>query len=527
MIINKNIFIRTTYNLLKKPWFQWLFLLLVTFFLRSVNYLVITWRSDEFVYATAGSVIVHGGIPYKNFGDIKPPLIYYIYALVDILSTGNKTWYMYVLKTLVTLTAYGTAVFIFVTGKNLFSRRTGLFAAFLFAGFSTCMNRTGEVLPGNTEFFSSIFAAGGLALLTEQKDTFRYFRIFMSGLLVSLAALTNTRTGVFLVIMFLWLWLQKKSWIGLIKEGGTLCAGFLVPVLGFILYFTIAYALKDLLFWQNEMTKYYLDEFSWLMRIIRGGRGYLFFFALIPLLFFCVLYLKEQWQTSPKNSDFIFLAGMFLLTYLSVYASGKHMERYYFTTFIPLCLMGAAGLDGFLTQLGEIKRPALKVSIGWLILITLSVPALLYFHKNFWSVSRDNPEAETIGVTEQYYQPLIEYIRTETAPGEPIFVWPEGELMYFYSDRPLSTPFYSPAQHLLQGVYVPDKQAADRIFAVFFNALAAMPPKLIMDRTDGFQYNRDESNEYIDIHVAQMRQWITEHYDTITRIRDYTIYRIK
>lgn len=45
--------------------------------------------SDMSVFMHGGSVIADGGILFKDFFDIKPPLIYYIFALIDLLFGNN------------------------------------------------------------------------------------------------------------------------------------------------------------------------------------------------------------------------------------------------------------------------------------------------------------------------------------------------------------------------------------------------------------------------------------------------------
>ena len=37
---------------------------------------------DEAIYATIAREILHGAVPYRDIWEIKPPLIFYLYAIV-------------------------------------------------------------------------------------------------------------------------------------------------------------------------------------------------------------------------------------------------------------------------------------------------------------------------------------------------------------------------------------------------------------------------------------------------------------
>lgn len=64
-------------------------LLAVTLALHALEFRASAWSIDEYIFATGGQKIVSGGILYKDFGDNKPLLIYYTYALFYWLSGKN------------------------------------------------------------------------------------------------------------------------------------------------------------------------------------------------------------------------------------------------------------------------------------------------------------------------------------------------------------------------------------------------------------------------------------------------------
>src|SRR5210317_1628673 len=68
--------------------------------------------SDMSVFMHGGSIIADGGILYKDFFDIKPPLIYYIYAFIDLLF-GNNVVFFRLFDFVYQLSFSGLSIFLF------------------------------------------------------------------------------------------------------------------------------------------------------------------------------------------------------------------------------------------------------------------------------------------------------------------------------------------------------------------------------------------------------------------------------
>ena len=59
----------------------WIIALLFAALLMLVATIFYPFGYDQAVFSTAGDMILHGAMPYRDFLDTKPPVIYYIYAL--------------------------------------------------------------------------------------------------------------------------------------------------------------------------------------------------------------------------------------------------------------------------------------------------------------------------------------------------------------------------------------------------------------------------------------------------------------
>src|SRR6187549_3343517 len=86
---------------------------------------------DQGMYANIGRVILAGGTPFVDMWDIKPPPIYYLYALSIGLFGVNSPAIRALDLLFVPLGLLG----LYLLGSRLASRKLGLMAALLFGVF--------------------------------------------------------------------------------------------------------------------------------------------------------------------------------------------------------------------------------------------------------------------------------------------------------------------------------------------------------------------------------------------------------
>ena len=87
---------------------------------------------DEVVYAVVGQTIVDGGVPYVSAVERKPPLLFYVYAAV-LRTFGAYNWRaLHIVEVMWILATMGG---LYVVGRGLFDRDTGLMAALLYCVF--------------------------------------------------------------------------------------------------------------------------------------------------------------------------------------------------------------------------------------------------------------------------------------------------------------------------------------------------------------------------------------------------------
>jgi 4-amino-4-deoxy-L-arabinose transferase-like glycosyltransferase len=87
---------------------------------------------DEAVYSVVANEIVDGGRPYVDAVERKPPLLFWTYAAV-FKAAGKYNWKA--LHAVALLWTLGTMAGLYVIGRRLFDRETGLIAALLYSVF--------------------------------------------------------------------------------------------------------------------------------------------------------------------------------------------------------------------------------------------------------------------------------------------------------------------------------------------------------------------------------------------------------
>ncbi len=88
---------------------------------------------DEQVYAVVAQVMHHGGLPYVDAVERKPPLLFVLYQGIFALA-GERNWLaLHLVAVGWTLATMGI---LYLIARRLFDRESGLWAAFLYGSLS-------------------------------------------------------------------------------------------------------------------------------------------------------------------------------------------------------------------------------------------------------------------------------------------------------------------------------------------------------------------------------------------------------
>jgi len=187
---------------------------------------------DERVYSVVANEIVDGGQPYVSAVERKPPLLFWTYAAVfsafgeydwDALHAVSIAW--------VLLTMAG----LYVSGRNLFNRETGLTAALLYSIFQPGIYWNNQAFNG--EVLMNLPVAWAYAIAFGPSRSRLRPELLVSGALLAAAFLLKQPAALAAIPVGIYLLMQRyrtargytvfDSWC----QAGILTAGFAI-VLG-------------------------------------------------------------------------------------------------------------------------------------------------------------------------------------------------------------------------------------------------------------------------------------------------------
>lgn len=206
-------------------------ILLLALRLPSFTRSVIDW--DESIYLLVGDNILQGGIPYREIWDNKGPLLYFIFAFIIKITARSIIG----LRLFTTIWAAITAFLIFLIGKKLYNKISGIFASLFFIILISDLELGG--LASNAELFFILPVLIGIYIVLFREINLK--NLFFSGILLGLAFNIKTISIFdFAALLFFILLTKIKKKINFLKTVNHLLLfflGFLVPFFIFVVYF--------------------------------------------------------------------------------------------------------------------------------------------------------------------------------------------------------------------------------------------------------------------------------------------------
>jgi len=181
---------------------------------------------DQGLYITIGELIKHGGVPYRDAWDNKPPGTYYLYAAV--LSAGpdyvqecvlsgrlipskgfRARCAQIVLSAVDAVWALATAAAVWAVGRRLFGPSVGVLAALLCSVFVSMIPLAHG---GNTpDLLALLPGTLAVAAALHYVDSGRRSWLLLAGVLGAIACLFKQTGIVILVAIGLWL-VTRRAW---------------------------------------------------------------------------------------------------------------------------------------------------------------------------------------------------------------------------------------------------------------------------------------------------------------------------
>ena len=421
-------------------WGLIIFILLLAIALR-VHLLDVPLERDEGEYAYAGQLILQGFLPYTKVYNMKMPGIYGAYALVMAI-LGQTLTGIHLGLMMVNL---ATIIFIFLLGKQLVDRTTGVVAAVSFAVLSVGQSVQGVF--ANAEHFVILPAVAGMLILLRATDSRRPLPLFLSGLLFGLASLMKQHGAAFIAFALVYLIYQgRRTQPASLKPVFTnifvLQAGAALPFTLMCLFFFASGIFDKFWFW----TFTYAREYVSLLSPAQGWGNFLHNFSAIvssaPLLWVLAGWGLLALFIDPKARARLFFAGTLVIFSFLAITPGFYFREHYFVLLLPaISLLIGFGLSSMGRLLANVSQSAAKLVPVAIILAALGSTVyqqrLFLFGVDPVIASRltygKNPFPESLKIAQ--------YLKERTSSEDAIAVVGSEPQIYFYAHRRAATGY--------------------------------------------------------------------------------------
>ena len=164
----------------------WLLLALLAVAFLALPSLFYPFGRDQAMFGYIGDRWLHGDLPYRDAWDIKPPGIFGVYALAQLIFGRD----MGAIRALDLVSTLATVVILFQLARRFASIRAAAFGAGLFG--AAYFNDFNFWDSAQAESFAAPFAALYVLLLLEGRDRRSDWRLVAAGLCLGILALLKT-----------------------------------------------------------------------------------------------------------------------------------------------------------------------------------------------------------------------------------------------------------------------------------------------------------------------------------------------
>src|SRR5437879_5887444 len=361
---------------------------------------------SEAVYSVVANEIIDGGRPYIDAVERKPPLLFWTYAGIFEVA-GEFNWKaLHFVALLWTLCAMSG---LYVIGRDLFDRNTGLIAALFYSLFQPWW--TWKNLSLDSEMIMNLPIILAWAIAFRRGSSRLRPELFVAGALLGAAFLLKQPAAIAAVPLGIYLLLpsyrasRSLTRINSIIQATTLTSGFFAVV-----------GLVTIVLWKQGILR---DAFYWTIADhdvphVFWQKGILitlaFLGACLPLV---IGALMASWDQSKiwteRTAERTALFGLLVASAIGAAAGARFYPHYYVQLIPPLALLAApyyARLWSRTTQPPHwLLRPA--VTYAWLALTVIA------FSIEDWTGLARQRAPSAAG----------RYLSTHSSPDDRIFVW--------------------------------------------------------------------------------------------------------
>lgn len=478
---------------------------------------------DATLFAYGGRLILDGRIPYRDFWDNKPPLIFYLEAL-GYWCFGTS----WLGPTLVQALVYLLTVAAFAwLARKLHPEPHARAARMTFLGLVTFgLNLPTFVMDGAnlTETYLLLFVAVCLGLLDPWRRHACLGRWFAAGVVAGLGFMLRPNAialGVVAIAVLALRWRLFEPWPGRVclKLLGCFIAGGATPLALTTAYFAAQHAAGEMWFATIEYNLTAYNELFLLRASLLEAPRYFMFdpkYGIRALLlaaavgFAITLTIHRQLPARASRRSLARLAftlAWFGADFALVLVTG-HPYAHYVLMLYPAAAYAASELVVSHDRPGKRHAPTLAArGVGLVLLVIGLYPLAAEMHPQILAgVRRAAWPAPTVD------QELALWIRPLVTPTDPIMTLGHyhGHMMY------LGNP---PAVGLLSTYHMKSKYGADRWAPQYLDSLTKAPPKvLVITDAYWYPYGNERNRKFFrppDQYRSAILQKIRENYTPV------------
>jgi hypothetical protein len=466
---------------------------------------------SEAMYSVVANEIVDGGRPYADAVERKPPLLFWTYAAIFEIA-GKFNWKALHFVALVwTLCAMAG---LYVIGRELFDRNTGLIAAFFYGVFQPWWTWKNLAFDGEMLMNLPIIWAG--AITFRRSSSRMRPELFPTGMLLCAAFLLKQPAAIAAVPLGIYLLLpsyrasRSLTRMNSIIQAAVLTTGFFAALGLVTIVLWKQGILHDAFYW--TIADHDVPHVFWQKGIVQTLT---FLGACLPLVIGVIMACRgkdEIW--AGKTAERTTLLGLLAASAIGAAAGARFYPHYYVQLIPPLALLAAPYYAQLWSRRRQppnwLLRP--RVTYAWLALTVIA------FSIKHWTVLAPRRVPSDAG----------RYLFTHSTPDDRIFVWGQTPEIYLDAHRRPACRYITtfPLTGYVFGGPIPGLDTRSRIFPGAWTNLeqdfARHPPTYIVDvQPDA------KSAQYPVKDFPIFAKLLAERYEPVAHTAEGVIYRMR
>ena len=304
--------------------------------LSRILFLDVAAGNDESMYALLGSKTLEGNALYTTFYEMKPPFLFYNYALIAIF-VKNSVIALHVAALILSLI---NSSWIYFLTKELIDEKKSAVASLLFFTLSSSPYLVGTYLV--SEHITLFFLLSAMLILLVKSNNV-YTSLGVSGALFAISVLTK-QSGVFFGPVFLLMLYFLKEEISYVKKLSYFSFGGIAIVLLTSLMLYSTRSLEDAFYFLFTHSQKYTSSLS-----IDIGLQSLSYFSQVFIknhwlpIFLALLGIGTLIKQGLKSQHYIIFLFLFM-GILSIFPGFRFYYQYWILLIPSIAILGSMGL---------------------------------------------------------------------------------------------------------------------------------------------------------------------------------------